>query len=62
MFSDRLIAICALVLLLAFLSVLVMWVPRVDMTVVIGIVVLLVLYDFFRDLGPGRGKQQVDKG
>lgn len=58
MFTDRLIAVCALGLLLAFLSVLVIWVPRVDMAVVIGIVALLVLYDFFRDLGPGRGKQR----
>lgn len=54
MLSDRLLALLALAGLVAFIGVLVIWVPRVDLIVVALLVVGLATWDFYRDLGPGR--------
>lgn len=53
MTTDRILAAFALLTLIAFLSVLAIWVPRLDMRILIGIVILFVFYDFYRDLRPG---------
>ena len=57
MTSDRILAAVALLCLIAFLSVLVIRVPRFDLGIVIGLVVLLAVYDFYRALraAPKRG-------
>jgi hypothetical protein len=45
--SDRLMAVLAYAILVAFLGVLVIYVPRVDLTIAITITVLLAGWDFF---------------
>ena len=45
--SDRLMALLAFSVLVGFLGVLVVYVPRVDLTVAIAITVLLAGWDFF---------------
>ncbi|ESR26602.1 hypothetical protein [Lutibaculum baratangense] len=50
MILDRLFAAFALILVCGFLSIVVIWVPRPDLIIVTGIVVLAVIYDFYREL------------
>ena len=52
MTTDRILAALAILSLIAFLSVLAIWVQRWDMRIVIGIVVVFAIYDFYRDLRP----------
>jgi len=52
MTTDRVLATLAMLCLIAFLSVLVIWVPRWDLGIVIGVSVLLAAYDFYRELKP----------
>jgi len=52
MTTDRVLATLAMLCLIAFLSVLVIWVPRWDLGIVIGVSVLLAAYDFYHDLKP----------
>ncbi|WP_436642818.1 hypothetical protein [Microbaculum sp. FT89] len=50
MWTDRLFASLALISLVAFLGVLVVYVKRIDLAVVVGIVIILAAYDFYREL------------
>jgi hypothetical protein len=45
--TESLIKSLAFLLLVGFLGILVAWVPRIDLSVLIGITVLLVALDFF---------------
>lgn len=45
--TDRLMSILAFGLLLAFLGILISYVPRLDLGIVIGATLLLVAWDFF---------------
>lgn len=47
---DKLLAIVSLLVLGAFLGILVAWVPSVDLTVVVVIVLAMAAYDFYRSL------------
>ncbi|MCB1376948.1 MAG: hypothetical protein KDK89_01050 [Alphaproteobacteria bacterium] len=42
---DRLLAIVALAVLIGFLSIIVIWVPRIDLGAVILITVIMAVYD-----------------
>lgn len=44
--TDKLMAILALVVLTAYLAILVIYVPRIDLGLVVGATLLLVAYDF----------------
>jgi len=44
---NKLMAVFAFLVLVAFLGILVMHVPRVDLTVVIGVTVLLAAWDLY---------------
>ena len=50
MMMDRILAVFAVALVVGFLSFLVIWVPRTDLVVCISIVVMLMSYDFYREL------------
>lgn len=43
---DTLLAIAGFLVLLGFLAILVMWVPRVDLTIVVLITLGMAAYDF----------------
>lgn len=45
--SDRLMAVFAFAVLVGFLGILVLYVPRIDLGVVIGVTLLFIAYDFF---------------
>lgn len=45
--TDTIIKLLAFALLVAFLGILLWWVPRVDLGVVLGITVVLAGIDFF---------------
>jgi hypothetical protein len=45
--TDRVMAAFALAVLLAFLGILVWFVPRVDLGSVVAVTALFVVYDFF---------------
>lgn len=44
--TDKILALLALVILIAYLGILVAYVPRIDLGIVVGATVLLVVYDF----------------
>ena len=52
MMSDRIMALLAFGMFVAFLGVLLWYVPRVDLGAVIAITVVLAAWDFF---GPKKG-------
>ena len=52
--QDRLAALVALALFLAFFGILVFSVKRLDMALVILLGTAFCLYDMWRQLGPGR--------
>ncbi len=45
--TDSILAIVAFAVLVAFLGILVFYVPRLDLGLVVGATLLLVAYDFF---------------
>lgn len=45
--TDRILPVLAFLLLAGFLGILFIWVPRVDLGVIIGLTLLLVAIDFF---------------
>lgn len=51
---NRLMAIAAFLILVAFLSILLIHVPRIDLAVVIGVTVLLAGWDVYTGLGRRR--------
>jgi hypothetical protein len=53
--SDKIMAVFALATMVAFLAVIAVWVPSVDLMVVIALVTALTVYDFWRTLQE-RGK------
>lgn len=57
MMTDRILAALALLGLLAFLSILVIWVKRWDLTIVVGVSVAFTIYDFYRELWPASGSR-----
>ena len=54
---DRFIALLAFATLVAFLAVFVIFVPQVDLTIVLVIGALLVAFDFFGDLFRRKNKK-----
>ena len=50
MWTDRLFAALALIALIAFLGILVVYVMRIDLAVVVGVVIILAANDFYREL------------
>ncbi len=52
--TDQLMRAAAFAALVGFLGVLVVWVPRVDLTAVILVTLALAGYDLFR---PGQGRR-----
>lgn len=48
--TDKIMAIIALTTLIAFLAVVAWFVPDIDLIIVIGLVSLLAIYDFWRTL------------
>lgn len=50
MISDRILAVLALALVSAFLAVLLVFVRRLDLGAVLVAVVLMIAYDFYRQL------------
>lgn len=48
---NRLMAVAALVVLIGFLSILLIHVPRLDLAVVIGITVVLAGWDIYTSFG-----------
>lgn len=44
---NRLLAFFAFATLVGFLGILVLWVPRVDIAVIVGLTIVLVGIDFF---------------
>ena len=55
---DRLFALLALATLIAFLAIIAGFVPDPDLIIVFGIVILLVIYDFWEALGPSRNRDR----
>lgn len=51
---NLLMGLFAFIVLVAFLAILVIHVPRIDLTVVIGATVLLAAWDLFTTLRPRR--------
>ncbi len=47
---DKAIVIAALVLLIGFMAILIGFVPEIDLTIVVVIVVAMACYDFYREL------------
>lgn len=54
MLADRIIALLALVGLGGYLAILGGSVPRITLVIVLVVVFLMAVYDFWRDLKPGR--------
>jgi len=50
MWTDRILAGLALLSVIAFLGVLVVYVGRIDLTIVVVIVVAMAVFDFYREL------------
>jgi len=48
--TDKIMAIMALTTMMAFLGVVAWFVPDIDLIIVIGLVSLLAIYDFWRTL------------
>jgi len=48
--TDKIMAIMALTTMIAFLGVVAWFVPDIDLIIVIGLVSLLAIYDFWRTL------------
>lgn len=44
--TDKLLALAALLVLAGFLGILVLWVPSVDLIIVVVLVLALAIYDF----------------
>lgn len=53
--TDKMMALLALLVLTAYLAILVIYVPRIDLGVVVGATLLLVAYDFL--IHEHRGKK-----
>jgi hypothetical protein len=47
---DKIIGLTAIVVLIAFMGILVGYVPSLDLVIIISIVVLMAAYDFYRAL------------
>ncbi|TCT10021.1 hypothetical protein EDC22_106216 [Tepidamorphus gemmatus] len=54
MISDRILAVLTLALVAAFLGVLLVFVRRLDLGLVLVAVVMMIAYDFYRQLGRPR--------
>lgn len=52
MIADRILALVALACVAAFLGVLLYFVRRLDLGIVLVAVVLMIAYDFYRQIGP----------
>ncbi len=61
--TDKLMALLALAVLTAYLAILVVYVPRLDLGLVVGATLLLVAYDFLvheRRSKPSRSAEESD--
>ena len=54
--SDKIMAILALATMIAFLATVAIFVPDIDLIIVIAFVSLLAIYDFWSSLRGKRGK------
>lgn len=50
MWTDRILAAVSLLALIAFLGVLITFVKRIDLSVVVVVVIVMAVYDFYREL------------
>lgn len=50
---NRLLATLAMIVMAAFLYILIKHVPRVDLTVIVGLTFLLALYDYWHSVWRG---------
>jgi len=55
--TDKIMAILALAIMIAFLGVVVVFVPDLDLLIVVIFVSLLAIYDFWQSLSSKRKKQ-----
>jgi hypothetical protein len=50
MWTDRVLALFSLAVMIVFLGILVAFVKRIDLTIVVVVVVAMATYDFYREL------------
>lgn len=53
--TDKIMAVLALAIMIAYLGVVVWFVPELDLGIVIGFVSLLAVYDFWQSFRGGNG-------